>query len=350
MQIRADDVARHLSRKIEPLYVVHGDEPLLALEAGDQIRAAARRAGCEEREVLVVEQSFKWDAFIAANANLTLFGSRKLVDLRIPSGKPGVEGARALEAYAANPNRDNITLITLPKLDRATQNSAWFVALSEQAATVAVQPIEREALPRWIAARLARQNQHAGNDVLTYIADRSEGNLLAARQEIEKLALVLPEGELALEDVEKATTDVARYDVFQASEAWLSGDAARTVRILNALEAEGDAVTLAVWQMTEDLRAVGSAQAALRQGQPIASALRNARVWGRRQSALERAVKRIGEAQVGAMLTVAARVDALAKGLTEGSPWDALMSLALAVAGTPIASGLPASIDVFQAR
>src|SRR3954469_18195894 len=131
MQIRGDDLVRHLSRKIEPLYLVHGDEPLLALEAGDQIRAAARRAGCEEREVLVAEQSFRWDAFVAANANLSLFGSRKLVDLRIPNGKPGVEGAKVLEAYAANPNTDNITLITLPKLDRAALNAAWFLALSE---------------------------------------------------------------------------------------------------------------------------------------------------------------------------------------------------------------------------
>src|SRR5436305_14880096 len=164
MEIRPNDLPRHLSRRIESLYVVHGDEPLLALEAGDEIRSAARRAGCDERDVLVVEPGFKWDAFVAANANLGLFGSRKLLDLRIPSGKPGVEGAKALEAYAANPNRDNITLITLPKLDRATQNSAWFTALSEQAATVAVQPIEREALPRWIATRLARQKQRAATD------------------------------------------------------------------------------------------------------------------------------------------------------------------------------------------
>ncbi|HEY2817754.1 MAG TPA: DNA polymerase III subunit delta [Casimicrobiaceae bacterium] len=347
MQIRPDDLARHLSRKLGPLYLVHGDEPLLALEAGDQIRAAARHAGSEEREVLVVDQGFRWDAFVAANANLGLFGSRKLVDLRIPSGKPGVEGAKALESYAANPNPDNITLITLPKIDRATQSSAWFSALSESAATVAVQPIEREALPRWIAARLARQNQRAGADVLTYIAERSEGNLLAARQEIEKLALVLPEGELRLEDIERATTDVARYDVFQASEAWLAGDAARTVRILNALQAEGEAITLAVWQLTEDLRAIASAQGALRQRVGIAAALRNARVWGRRQTALESALKRIAPRQLGEMVTTAARVDALAKGLIEGSAWDALTALALAVAGKPIAEPLPAAIGAF---
>ena len=344
MQIRPDDLARHLSRKLDPLYLIHGDEPLAALEAGDQIRAAARRSGCEEREVLVVEQGFKWDAFVAANANLGLFGSRKLIDLRIPSGKPGVEGAKAFQAYATNPNPDNITLITLPRLDRATQNSAWFSALSEAGTTIAVQPVEREALPRWIAARLARQNQRASAEVLAYIAERSEGNLLAARQEIEKLALVLPAGELALEDVEKATADVARYDVFQASAAWLAGDAARTIRILASLEAEGEPVTLAIWQLTEDLRAVASAQAALRQGLPLAAALRNARVWGRRLTAFERAIERISPEQIGEWVIDLARIDALAKGLTEGNPWDALSSLALAFAGKPVgAAALPAS-------
>src|SRR5206468_6135391 len=158
------------------------------------IRAAARKAGCDEREVLVAEKGFDWDAFRATNANLGLFGSRKLIDLRIPSGKPGVDGARALEAYAANPNPDNVTLITLPRLDRATLNSAWFAALAQTGVTIAVQSLEREALPRWIAARLARQTQRASDEVLTYLADRCEGNLLAARQEIEKLALILPEG------------------------------------------------------------------------------------------------------------------------------------------------------------
>src|SRR6266576_2126684 len=228
----------------------------------------------------------------AANANLGLFGSRKLIDVRIPSGKPGVDGAKALEAYAANPNPDNVTLITLPRLDRATLGSAWFATLARVGATIAVQPLEREALPRWIAARLARQNQRASDEVLTYLAERCEGNLLAARQEIEKLALVLPEGEIALEAVETATTDVARYDVFQASEAWLAGDAARLVRILIALEAEGEPVTLGIWQMTEDLRAIASVHAAQRHGAPIAAAVRNARVWGRRQARSEE--RRVG--------------------------------------------------------
>lgn len=335
MQVRPDDLAAHLARKLAPLYVVHGDEPLAALESGDAIRAAARAAGCDEREVLVVEPGFRWDAFIGANANMGLFGSRKLVDLRVPSGKPGTEGGKALEAYAANPNPDNVTLVTLPRLDRAAQSSAWFMALAEAAVTVAVQPLEREALPRWIAARLARQNQKAGREILQYLAEQCEGNLLAARQEIEKLALLLPEGELSQEAVEAATADVARYDVFQLSEAWLAGDAARALRILAVLRAEGEPVTLAVWQLAEDLNALARIAAETRTGMSVQTALRNARVWGRRQNAMERAARRVGGAELAVMSGGAARLDALSKGIGRGDAWDDLAALALALCGKP---------------
>jgi DNA polymerase-3 subunit delta len=334
--LRPDDLAAHLARKLAPLYVVHGDEPLLALEAGDAVRAAVRAAGFAEREVFVVERDFKWDAFLAANANLGLFGERKLVDLRIPGGKPGADGARALEHYAASPNPDNVMLVTLPKLDRAAQDSAWFAALSQAGVAIAVQPLDRDALPRWIAARLARQNQRASQDVLGFLADRCEGNLLAARQEIEKLALLLPEGELSMDAVEAAVADVARYDIFELSPAWLSGDAPRSVRILAALEAAGEPVTLAVWQLYEDLHALASVQAEMRSGTPLASALRNARVWGKRQHAMERAARRVSPADAAALVVHAARLDALAKGLGTGNPWDELAAAALALAGKPV--------------
>jgi len=334
-QVRPDDLAAHLARTLAPLYVVHGDEPLAALEAGDAIRAAARKAGCEDRDVLVAEQGFRWDAFLAANANMGLFGSRKLVDLRIPTGKPGVEGGKALEAYAANPNPDNVTLVTLPRLDRAAQASAWFAALAADGVTIAVYPLDRADVPRWIAARLARQKQRASRDVLEFLADRCEGNLLAARQEIEKLALLLPEGDLALEAVEGATADVARYDVFELSAAWLAGDPARALRILSVLRAEGESVTLAVWQIAEDLHALARITGEVRGGTPLAAALRNARVWGKRQGAMERAARRLAPEALGPMIVCAARLDALSKGIGRGDAWDDLAALALALAGAP---------------
>ncbi len=293
MQLKHEDLGSHLAREVKALYVVHGDEPLLALEAGDAIRAAARAAGVVEREVLVVEPGFRWDAFVGANANASLFGERKFLDLRLPSGKPGVEGGRALEAYAAHPNPDNVTLVTLPRLDRAAQASAWFSALADAGVTVAVYPVEREALPGWIASRLQRQRQRASRETLTFLAESCEGNLLAARQEVEKLALLLPEGELQHEAVENAVADVARFDIFQLSEAWLAGDATRAIRILRALQAEGEPATLAIWQLSEDVHALAAVSTMVRGGTP--------RVRRRAQRS------RLGQAAAGARTRRAAR-------------------------------------------
>ena len=335
MQLKLDDLPDHLARGVKPLYVVHGDEPLLALEAGDTIRAAARAAGVTERDVLVVEPGFKWDAFLAADANASLFGDRKFVDLRLPTGKPGVEGGKALESYAAQPNPDNVTLVTLPRLDRATQASAWFSALAGAGVAIAVYPVERDALPGWIAGRLGRQRQRASRETLAFLADLCEGNLLAARQEIEKLALLLPEGELDHASVADAVADVARYDVFELSEAWLAGDAARALRILDVLRAEGESPVLPVWQLAEDMRALAFVQGLVAQGTPAGNAVRQARVWGPRAMAMERAAKRIPKSVAPSLARELARLDALSKGLGREDPWDELGAVALVLAGKP---------------
>jgi DNA polymerase III subunit delta len=332
-QLRPEALDAHLERHLAPLYVIHGDEPLTSLEAADAIRAAARRAGCEDRELFVVEPHFRWDGFVAANANLGLFGSRKLVDLRIPSGKPGVEGAAVLARYAENPNPDNITLITLPRLDRATQSSAWFTALARAGVTIAVPAIDRAALPAWIASRLARNGQRAGKETLAFLAERCEGNLLAAKQEIEKLALLLPDGPLDQDAVLDAVADVARYDIFELSEAWLAGDAARMLRIVSMLRESAEPVTLVIWQLSEDLHALAAVHESMQRGMALAAALRGVRVWGKRQSALERAARRMAPAQTEPLLRALAGLDALAKGIGAGNPWDALTSTALALCG-----------------
>jgi DNA polymerase-3 subunit delta len=333
MELRLAQLAAHLERTLAPVYVVHGDEPLLAIEAGDTIRAAARRAGCTERDVLVAERDFRWDTLAAANANLGLFGERKLVDLRIPSGKPGVEGARVLAECAARPSPDQVLLVTLPRLDRETKASAWFKALAGAGVAIAVYPVDRDELPGWIAARLARQRQRVPLQTLAFLADRCEGNLFAARQEIEKLGLLLPEGELAHDAVERAVADVARYDVFELSAAWLDGDAARTARIVTALEAEGEGVQLLLWQLGEDLHALATVLGARAKGTPVAAAVRDARVWGKRQEALERAARRLTLADVIPLLRALARLDALSKGIGRGNVWDDFTTVALHLAG-----------------
>ena len=343
MEISARKLADHLQSRLAPIYVVHGDEPLLAMEAGDAIRAAARRDGCDEREVLVAERDFAWDRFLAASANRGLFGGRSLVDLRIPGGKPGAEGARALEAYAARPNPDQIVLITLPRLDRAAQASAWFTALASAGVAIAVYPLERNELPPWIAARLARQQQRADAATLAFLAERCEGNLLAAQQEIAKLGLLLPQGELAADAVAEAVTDVARYDVFQLSEAWLAGDTARAVRIVATLEAEGEGIQLLLWQLGEDVHALAAVLDAQAAGTPLATAVRTARVWGKRQAAMERAARRHSVASVAPLLRTLARLDAVSKGIGRGNPWDELRQAALALAGPPAAGARKAA-------
>jgi DNA polymerase III subunit delta len=339
MVLRFADLGAHLARELAPLYVVHGDEPLFAVEAADAIRAAARRGGCEARDVFIVEQHFRWDAFVAANANLGLFGTRKLIDVRIPSGRPGTDGAAALERHARTLDRDNVTLITLPRVDRTTQASAWFTALADAGVTIAVAPLERAALPGWIAERLARNRQRASRDTLAFLAERCEGNLLAARQEIDKLGLLLPPGELAHDDVERAVADVARYDVQELSEAWLAGDAARSLRIIEVLRGEGESITLAIWQLGEDLHALAAVRDAMAQGQSLQTAVRNARVWGKRQGALERAARRIAPERLQRLLHALADLDALAKGIGRGDPWDALVSLAVDMTAQPATTG-----------
>jgi len=339
-QVHPDELDAHLAKSLAPLYVVHGDEPLFAMEAGDAIRAAARRAGCDEREVFIVEQHFRWDGFLAANANLGLFASRKLVDVRIASGKPGVEGAAILERHANDLPADNVTLVTLPRLDRTAQSSAWFTALVEHGVVVPVAPIDRKALPGWIAARVARNRQKVARDTLAFLAERCEGNLLAAKQEIDKLALLLPPGLLEHDHVQRAVANVARYDIQELSEAWLAGDAARVLRIVDGLRGEGEPVTLVAWQLAEDLHALSSVHDAVARGTPVASAVRTARVWGKRLPALERAARRVAESEVSPLLAAAAKLDALAKGLGRGDPWDLVVDIGLAVCGkrlpTPI--------------
>ena len=341
MELRLNQLAAHLERTLAPIYVVHGDEPLLAIEAADAIRAAAKKRGCDEREIFIVESGFKWDAFLAANANLGLFGSLKLIDLRIPSGKPGVEGAKVLEACTKHLDCDQTLLITLPKIDRATQSSAWFSALAGAGVAIAVYPLERDELVPWLAARLSRQGQRGVPATLALLADRCEGNLLAAQQEIDKLGLSLPEGELAPEAVERAVTDVSRYDIFQLSEAWLAPDPPRALRIIAALEAEGTGIQLLLWQLGEDIHALASVREAMSAGTPVAVAMRNSRVWGKRQGAMERAARRISNEAISPLLAGLARLDALSKGSGRGNVWDDLRTMVMALAGMPVIAPLP---------
>lgn len=332
MALRAEQLEAQLEKTLATLYVIHGDEPLLALEAADAIRAAARRRGHAEREVLQVERGFDWSALAHAGASLSLFGGAKIVELRIPSGRPGTEGAAAIVAYCARAAAEIVTIVSLPRLDRATQSSAWFRTLAETGIVIDVFPVERARLPAWIGARLARQGQRAAPEVLEFIADRIEGNLLAAHQEVQKLALLAPRGELALEAVREAVTNVARYDAFDASAALLAGDTARYARVIAGLHNEGEAPTLVLWAIAEDLRALARVQDGVRAGRPLEQLLRENRVWGARQSALRAGLRHVARGAIDRAIRRAAEIDRAIKGVAKTDPWEGFIRLGLELA------------------
>jgi DNA polymerase-3 subunit delta len=329
MAISSEELPRHLASGLKPLYVVYGDAQLLALEAADSIRAAARAAGYGERETLIAEQHFKWAELRNSARSLSLFASRKVIDLRIPSGKPGVEGGQALQEYAANPDSDVLTLITLPRLDWSAQKSQWFAALEKHGVMVSADDIPRSALPRWIAARLQRQDQRADEAALEFLADRCEGNLLAAFQEIRKLALLFPAGMLSFDNVKDSVMDVARYDVTKLTDAMLNGNAARYTRILDGLRAEGTATVLVLWALSEDIRTLCKVTQAVQRGAVIGNAMRDLRVRKDKQRLIENAAHRFKFSHFERAIQQAARLDKTIKGLRQGDVWDELLQLGL---------------------
>jgi DNA polymerase-3 subunit delta len=337
MQLKLDALDAHLAKPLAPLYVITSDEHLLALEAADKIRKIARAQGLTEREVLVVERSFKWGELLAANQSQSLFGDRKLIELRIPTGKPGKEGGQALQDYVKALSPDNVTLISLPKLDWATQKAAWVGALQQAGVYIDIPLVERAQLPAWIGQRLAAQRQSADRQSIDFIADRVEGNLLAAHQEIQKLALLHPEGKLSFEQIHDAVLNVARYDVFKLNEAMLAGDTARLVRMIEGLKGEGEALPLVLWAMAEEIRTLLKLKSGMTQGRPVGALLKEYRIWGPRERLMEPALRRLKLSTLQQALQEASQIDKMVKGLRAkafaGDPWDALLQLGLRVAG-----------------
>jgi len=335
MRIDSEQLAQSLKRGLQALYTIYGEETLLALEAADRIRAQARASGYTEREILTVESGFDWSRLTMAGSSLSLFGSRRVLELRIPSGKPGNEGADVIKRYTASLPPDTITLLLLPKLDRATLGTAWFEALEGAGVAVAANPVPAARLPQWLAGRLQQQGQQADADTLQCLADMVEGNLLAAQQELLKLALLFPAGKLTREAVEAAVADVARYDIFQIGETLLAGDAIRFVRMLEGLRSEGVAPPLVLWAITEEMRTIARVMAQTAQGKPMALAMREARVWGARAELLPRALRRFHVADLEDGLLEAAAVDRTIKGLSRGDAWDQLLRLGLRITLAP---------------
>ncbi|MFP5323528.1 MAG: DNA polymerase III subunit delta [Gammaproteobacteria bacterium] len=343
MQLAATQLTAHLQRGLRSLYTVHGDEPLLVQETCDAIRSVARAQGYTERTVHTVAGAhFDWSEVLASGGSLSLFADRQLIEVRIPSGKPGKDGSQALQqmAEAAQGSDSVLTLVVLPRLDGMTLKGAWFGALEANWVTLKIDPVERQALPAWIAQRLQLQGQHvaageAGQRTLQFFADRVEGNLLAAHQEIQKLGLLFPAGELSFDQVESAVLNVARYTPFKLAEAVLAGQLLRVQRMLDGLQAEGEAPVLVHWALAEDIRTLHRVRLSLDAGRPLPVALRESRVWGVKERLMERILPLLSSATLGKWLDDAHTVDGIVKGLkAEGwpaDPWLALQQMAMRV-------------------
>lgn len=322
-------------QSLAALYVITGDDPLLTIEAADGLRAAARRAGYTERTSLVMDARSDWSLLSKASGSGSLFGDRQLLEISLPTGKPGKQGADALMALAAQNaglnDADVLNIVSLPRLDRATRESKWALALFNAATVLDLPNIERPQLPSWIGQRLARQGHRADNETLQWLADKVEGNLLAAHQEILKLGLLYEPGQLSIEQVSQAVLNVARYDVFDLRDAMLAGNAARVLRVLDGLRAEGEALPLLLWAVGEEIRLLARVVQSVNQGMDASAAMRSMRIFGQHERLARQAIDRIPARHWPALVQHAHDVDKIIKGLPVAGrlqdPWQEIARL-----------------------
>jgi DNA polymerase-3 subunit delta len=332
MRLAQAQLDTHLKQGLQPLYVLVGDEPLAQRECLDAIRAAARTQGFDERNSLTVERNFNWQQIQSFGQSISLFSSRRLLEINIPSGKPGVEGSKALQALAAKALPDTTVVIILPTLERDAKNSTWFAALDTKSQTITLNEIDAANLPKWIANRLAQQGQQTSVQTLEFLAHQVEGNLLAANQEVQKLGLLYPQGELSDATVREAVLNVSRYDAFQLGEAVLAGDAERTVRILQGLQDEGENAVAVMNPLMWVLRPLVRIKQAEMRGENLTSAMTNARIYGDKQALVKRALARLSLRQLEATLQKLADIDKTAKGVMLGDAWLEISRLCFGLA------------------
>lgn len=332
MRLTQAQLEPHLKQGLQPIYVLVGDEPLAQRECLDAIRVAATTQGFDERTSLIVERSFNWQQVQNFGQSISLFSSRRLLELNIPNGKPGVEGAKALQALATKTLPDTSVIIILPTLERDAKNSAWFSTLESHTQVITLSEVDATNLPKWIANRLAQQGQHTSIQTLEFLAHQVEGNLLAANQEVQKLSLLYPQGELSDDVVREAVLNVSRYDPFQLGEAVLAGDAERTVRILQGLQDEGETAVAVMNPLMWVLRPLVRIKQAEMRGANLTAAMTNARIYGDKQALVKRALTRLSLRQLDAALQKLVDIDKMAKGVMLGDAWLEISRLCFGLA------------------
>jgi len=315
-------------KQLAPVYFVTGDEPLQQGEVADAIRLAAKKAGYTTREVFFVEAEFEWGKLAQAADSMSLFSDKKLIDLRLPSGKPGTEGAKALIDYCQRWSEDNLLLITAPRVTAATLKTKWCQALERTGAIIQVWPLEGGALIQWLQRRAQKRGLQIVAEGVKVLASRIEGNLLAAAQEIEKLYILYGSDAITKQDVEKAVADSARFDVFKLTDCILAGQMNRAAKVLNGLKAEGIAQPVVVWALSREIRMLINIKTAINQGQNKEQVLKNHRLWDKRKHLVSNAVTRMNSKVLQKALLKCAKADRQIKGREQGDCWETLMSIA----------------------
>ncbi|MCP5420086.1 MAG: DNA polymerase III subunit delta [Gammaproteobacteria bacterium] len=335
MRLRFEQLAAHLAKGLAPVYLVHGDEPLLLQEAGDVIRQAARAQGYAERVCLTVETGFVWPTLLHHAANQSLFADKRLLELRLDNAKPGDEGSKTLCAYTTQLPPDVVLLVTAGKLDPASQKSRWFTALDTAGVILPLWPIDRQRLPAWIEQRLIGKGLRPTPEAVALLVERVEGNLLAAAQEIDKLYLLYGTGPLDAEQIMAAVSDSARYNIYELVDAGLAGQAARAARILSGLRGEGLEPVLVAWALHREIRLLNLLAFELGKGQSTETALTRHKVWEKRKPLLRQALQRLSLASCRALLRACSHLDQAIKGAVLGDPWDMALQISLGLAGQP---------------
>jgi DNA polymerase-3 subunit delta len=334
VKLTAPQLASHLSSGVAPFYLVSGDEPLLVGETLDSIRKAAAKEDYTDREIQVAERGFDWADFEGGLQNLSLFSTRRFVELRLPTGKPGDKGARFLTALADDPKPDTVIVVSTPALDSKTTKSKWVSALARKGVWIALRRPDSASMPAWIAARLKKTGLTSDSEALELLAARVEGNLLAAKQEIDKLILLVGEGRVTVDMVRASVADGARFDVFQLTDAALAGDSARAARILLSLEKEGIAAPLVMWSLAREIKVVTDVVYRRESGVSAGKAMIDAGVWRSRQNLIGRAARSFDLKAAKKLVAKACDTDRIVKGARRGQPWNAMMELTFALAGS----------------
>jgi DNA polymerase III subunit delta len=332
-KLRPEQLGAALTKQLAPIYLVSGDEPLVIQEICDQIRAAARKQGFSERELYHCDASFDWGQVLTAANSLSLFAEQKIIELRLPSGKPGDKGGKVLQEYAQSPAPDNLLLVITEKLDGSTQKSKWFKAIEDAGVHIQVWPVTVAQLPRWIGQRLQQAGLSADGNAIDLLVSRIEGNLLAAAQEIEKLKLLASNNHISYELMASVVADSARYDVFGLTDKAMHGDARAAVKTLQGLKTEGTDAINVLWAVTREIRAMVQISQAVAQGKNFEWAAKQAGVWDKRQPLIQTALRRLKPAHLQQLLRKANGIDKAIKGMRNAEPWDELLDLILNLAG-----------------